>query len=90
MAFSKTHKMANPNPVWWEQVLLWLKDNWFNLSVMFLVYRAIDKVFKYASDGRDEHFKEIVKETVEGDLKTINEKLDKLTNSVFEIKTSRK
>lgn len=72
-----------PESQWWQTLLLWIKDNTLQFMIFALIWKGIDKVFKFASESRDERIKNIVKEQ----MKPLEDKIDKLTEVIFAFKT---
>jgi len=81
MDISRTKTMAEPQQ-WWKPFIDWLTDNTVVLGSFAVVWRGIDKTFKYLSEGRDARTKQIVKDEIE----PLNDKIDHLTEMFYDFK----
>lgn len=77
--------MQQPEPLWWETLLIWLRDNTIMFLSFAVVWRGIDRAFKYFSESRDGRMRDIVKEEIE----PLQAKLDKISDAIFELKTHK-
>jgi len=81
----------------WEQLLLFLKDNTIPGGLFILFYRGIGKVSEYFSEKRKSELKEIAKETANNSLmpeinllKTRFESIEDRLNDILHILAERK
>lgn len=81
MDISRTKTMQEPHQ-WWKPFIDWLTDNTVILGSFAVVWRGIDKAFKYLSEGRDARTKQIVKD----EISPLNEKIDHLTDMFYDFK----
>lgn len=58
---------------WWTDLIKWIEANWFQIGILGLLSKGIDRVFKYASQSRDARIRQIVKEENESLREAINE-----------------
>jgi hypothetical protein len=85
MEYLKINKsMQNSNYGFWWQFWEFIKDNTIQAGLFALIWRGIDRVFKYASDSRDERIRRIVREELNGKFEPTEQKLDELTKLVYE------
>ncbi|MGN6822755.1 MAG: hypothetical protein ACTHJ7_08305 [Candidatus Nitrosocosmicus sp.] len=80
----------NQQPViWWMQIFNWVKDNTVVLGSIALGWKAIDKGFKFLSEGRESEITKIVqkeiKESVNPDIKELTEGIKELRESIWEL-----
>lgn len=71
--------MTQPQTDWYLPILIWIKDNTLQIGIISLVWRGIDKVFKYFSESRDIRLTQMVDKVVDAKLKPLEEKIDALT-----------
>lgn len=74
--------MAQPNTEWWQTLLFWLKDNTVLFGIFALLWKAIDKLFKYFSDSRDAELRKIVQDEVS----PLSHAIDELRESIWALK----
>lgn len=81
----KIETMAAPESVWWETMLTWVKDNTILFMIFALVWKGIDKVFKYFSESRDAELRRIV----QAEIQPLERKIDELGEAIFNLKVTR-
>jgi len=91
MAHLKMNRvMQNESLGFWEQVFNWIKDNTIALGAIGLGWKAIDKGFKYLSDGRVDEIRKIVNEELANEIrpaiKNLTESIDDLKQSIWSLK----
>lgn len=77
--------MAQPPAEWWQTLLSWLKDNVLIFMVFGLLWKGIDKVFKYFSESRDSEIRKIVKD----EITPLEDKIDALGEAIWDMKTHK-
>jgi hypothetical protein len=87
-------KMQQPEVVWWMGVLNWFKDNALIVGSLGLGFRALDKGFKFLSEGREAQIRAIVsqeiKQTVNPNIKELTEGIKELRESIWDLKNEIK
>lgn len=77
---------VQPALSFWEQLVLWVKDNVIVFMSFALAWKGIDKVFKYFSEARDAELRKIVHDEMNPSIKDLTEKIDKLGDAVWALK----
>lgn len=74
----------------WEQIFLWVKENTIALGSIGLGWKAIDRGFKYLSDGREKELRRIVTEElgkeIQPEIKKLSTSIDELKESIWALK----
>lgn len=83
---SFTTKTMQPETEWWKSFFKWADDNKIFFVIFGLMWKTIDKVFKYFSDSRDEELKKIVQD----EIKPIKEAVDDLKETFIRYKIHSK
>lgn len=81
--------MTQPQLEWWQQILIWLKDNTILFMVFTLAWKAIDKVFKYFSEARDAEFRKIVHDEMNPTITQLSQQIKDLTEAIWSINRGR-
>lgn len=82
MGLSRIKSMAQPTAEWWQTLLIWVKDNTILFMIFALVWKGIDKVFKYFSEARDAELRKIVKD----EMSPLSTAIDELRESIWALK----
>lgn len=84
-------KMNNPQDVhdFWSNIfdLGKVLAPWGTVGVV--LWNAINKTFKYFSDSRDAELREIVRKEVQPKLDELSQKIDHLSNVIFDLKNKK-
>jgi hypothetical protein len=87
-------KMQQPNTVWWMDILNWFKDNALVVGSLGLGFKALDKGFKFLSEGREAQIRAIVaqeiKANVNPNIKELTEGIKELRESIWDLKNEIK
>ncbi len=87
---TNSNVMAQSHTAWYVEILEWLKDNAIVWTSLILGWKAIDRGFKYLSDGRVSEIRQIVQEEIGKDIvpeiKRLSQSIDGLKESIWEIK----
>ena len=88
---NKNMKMSSPNEqTFWDNIyaLGKLIAPWATVGVV--CNKLINTLFKYYSDKRDAELREIVRKEVQPKLDALEEKVDRLSGLIFELKNKIK
>lgn len=85
MDILRTKIMTEPN-AWWQPIFSWLANNTIIFMCFALVWKGIDKVFKYFSDARDIELRKIVHDEMNPSITQLSEKIEKLGEAVWALK----
>lgn len=80
------HKMNTPPSSFLSELWDFVKNNTVQAGVFTLIWKGIDKVFKYFSEARDAELRKIVKEEVKPDITNLTTAIDELREAIWELK----
>lgn len=63
-----------------------IKDNTLQAGIFALIWKSIDKVFKYYSDARDAELRKIVREEVTPDITDLTKSINELREAIWHLK----
>ena len=89
MDLIRNNRMAQSQPDFWTQVLIWVKDNTLLFGIFALTWKGIDKVFRYFSDSRDAELRKIVHEEMNAPIANLTQKIEDLSNAIWNIKQQK-
>jgi len=85
MAYLKTN-MSEHQPAWWIPLFEYIKDNTIIFMCFGLVWKAIDKVFKYFSDARDAELRKIVHDEMNPTITELTKQIKDLGEAIWALK----
>ena len=83
---NKPVNMSNQPFSFWTEIWVFVKDNTLQAGIFTLVWKGIDKTFKYFSESRDAELRRIVKEEVKPDITNLTTAIDELREAIWELK----
>lgn len=81
-----TMPIPSQQPSGWNEVLKMITDVTPWAAVTALLWKGIDKVFKYFSDARDAELRRIVHDEMNPSIKELTESIKELRESIWEMK----
>lgn len=72
-----------------SEVWDFVKNNTLQAGVFALVWKAIDKVFKYYSEARDAELRKIVREEMTPDISDLTHSINELREAIWHLKNSK-
>lgn len=82
----KTKAMVNPSSDGWQTILRFIEDITPWLTIGALLWKGIDKVFKYFSDARDSELRKIVHDEMKPQIENLSDKIEVLSESIFALR----
>lgn len=70
----------------WEQILVWVKDNVIIFMSFALAWKGIDKTFRYFSDARDAELRRIVHDEMNPSITQLTQQIKELSEAVWALK----
>ena len=83
------NKMATPAAEWRQSLFNWIKDNTIVFASFAIVWKGIDKVFKYFSDARDAELRKIVHDEMNPSITELSKKIADLSEAIWAIKQGK-
>lgn len=78
--------MTPPNLSSWEIVLKFVEDITPWAMIFALLWKGIDKVFKYFSDARDAELRRIVHDEMNPHIENLTDKIEDLGKAIWALK----
>lgn len=75
--------MTPPNPNSWEIIIKFIEDMTPWCAVFGLLWKGIDKVFKYFSDARDAELRKIVHDEMNPHLENLGDRIEDLSKAIW-------
>lgn len=90
MIILKVNKMPEPANSILSEVWDFIKNNTLQAGVFALIWKGIDKVFKYFSEARDAELRKIVREEMTPDISELTKGIKELRDAIWHVQSKMK